>query len=76
MGQVRVRKLYFVNHRLIPVESFGPLSLSILKEALDRFIPVYGLAAHSLTSLSHFVCSAFLNIDLSSWHHLACLHMG
>jgi hypothetical protein len=40
----------------------------------DQFIPVYGLAAHSLTSLSHFVCFAFFNIDLSSWHHLACLH--
>jgi hypothetical protein len=43
------------------------------REALDQFIPVYGLAAHSLTSLSHFVCSAFFSIDLSSWHHLTSI---
>jgi hypothetical protein len=35
------------------------------REALDQFMPVYGLAVHSLTSHSHFV------VDLSSWHHLA-----
>jgi hypothetical protein len=59
-GLIDLRKLFFIQYTEHPgrnadVVPWLQIPKYIIREALDQFITVYGLAAHSLTSLSHFV---------------------